>query len=406
MEVKFHDIGEGMNEGEILNYFVKVGETVTVDQPLVEMQTDKMVAEIPSPIAGRVQEIYFETGETIEVGTVIMQIANEAEQPRDEKKKQETVQEEAMVVESVEKSALLYRTQRILATPYTRKIARDNGIDIEKIKGTGPAFRVTDDDVYQVINKGVAPRKQEKITKKMEVAETAQPAPEDSIPFTGIRRQIAKKMSYSLQTIPHVTHFDEVDLTHLMEFRKELKEIGESISIVAFFIKAIVIALKDYPVFNAKLDEDNEVIRLAKEYNIGLATDTKAGLMVPVLHQAESKPLREINKQMKELTGKAQNGRLTAQDMKNGTFTISNVGPLGGIGATPIINHPETGIISFHKTKKTAVVMEDNEIAVRHMMNLSFSFDHRVADGALAVAFTNRFAELIEEPKKLLLELI
>lgn len=406
MEVKFHDIGEGMNEGEILNYFVKVGEEVTVDQPLVEMQTDKMVAEIPSPTAGKIQEIYFETGETIHVGTVIMKIANQQVETNEVERKQAAVKEESSALPANTKTTPTQRKQRILAAPYTRKIARENGIDIEKVKGSGPAQRVTDDDVYLFINKDPSVFQEENPSKKVHVENAREEVQEDMIPFTGIRKQIAKKMSHSLQTIPHVTHFEEVDLTNLMELRKELKVMGDNISIVAFFIKAVAIALKDYRVFNAKLDEENEVIRLSKEYNIGLATDTKAGLMVPVLHHIERKSLRDIHNEMKALTKKAQDGKLTAQDMKNGTFTISNVGPLGGVAATPIINHPETGIISFHKTKKTPVVMENDEIVIRSIMNLSFSFDHRVADGALSVAFTNRFVALIEEPKKLLLELV
>ena len=405
MEVKFHDIGEGMSEGEILNYFVKVGEMVSVDQPLVEMQTDKMVAEIPSPAAGKIEEIYYETGETINVGTVIMKIADGQESTSDEVGKK-TAQEEMQALQNGEKPTFVHRTQRILATPYTRKIARDNGIDIEKVKGTGPAHRVMDNDIYMLIKKESSVLNEEQASTEINAVERRKHIKEDTIPFTGIRKIIANKMSHSLQTIPHVTHFEEVDLTNLMELRKELKEMGENISIVAFFIKAVVIALKDYRVFNAKLDEENEVIHLTKEYNIGIATDTKAGLIVPVLHHVDRKSLRDIHLEMKALTKKAQDGKLAAQNMKNGTFTISNVGPLGGVGATPIINHPETGIISFHKTKKMPVVMENDEIAIRQVMNLSFSFDHRVADGALSVAFTNRFVALIEEPKKLLLELV
>ncbi|MHA6252231.1 dihydrolipoamide acetyltransferase family protein [Oceanobacillus sp. CAU 1775] len=406
MEVKFHDIGEGMSEGEILNYFVNVGDEVKVDQPLVEMQTDKMVAEIPSPTAGTIQEIYFKTGETIHVGTVIMKISSGKEAPIEEEKDEEDVLKKSSILQPGEKTVSVNRSQRILAAPYTRKIARENGVDIEQIKGTGPTNRVTDDDVYQFINKGSAVIEDDKTSKESHVERVTEDIEEETIPFTGIRRQIAKKMSHSLQTIPHVTHFEEVDLTNIMEWRKELKEMGENISVVAFFIKAVAIALKDYPVFNAKLDEENEVIRLSKAYNIGLATDTKAGLLVPVMHHVEKKSIREVHNEMKALTKKAQDGKLEARDMKNGTFTISNVGPLGGMAATPIINHPETGIISFHKTKKVPVVMENDEIAIRSMMNLSFSFDHRVADGVLSVNFINRFVALIEEPKNLLLELV
>jgi len=219
------------------------------------------------------------------------------------------------------------------------------------------------------------------------------------IPFRGRRKQIAKKMTQSLYTIPHVTHFEEADLTELLAYRNDLKEMNINVSAVAFFIKAIAVALKQFPVFNAKLDEENEVIRLEKEYNIGIATDTENGLIVPIIHHADQLSVRQIHDKLKELTKKAQEDKLTSAELKGGTFTISNVGPLGSIGATPIINHPETGLIAFHKTKKMPVVMENDEIAIRSIMTMSMAFDHRVADGATAVAFTNRFKQLIENPK-------
>ncbi|WP_106497961.1 dihydrolipoamide acetyltransferase family protein [Lentibacillus sp. Marseille-P4043] len=405
VQVKFSDIGEGMNEGEILHYFVNEGDEVKVDQPLVELQTDKMVAEIPSPAAGKIKTIHFETGNVITVGTVLIEIDNgqDGSQPQAPKIENHQETEKITIPQQQEFSN---RTKRILAAPYTRKIARDLGIDIEQIHGTGPAGRVTDADVYQFTKSDTPPLETEaKVPDHASSLSTDQPAA-DTIPFSGIRKQIAAKMTHSLTTIPHVTHFEEADLTNVLEFRNELKEDGVNISVAAFFIKAIVITLKEHRIFNARLDEENEVIRLATDYNIGLATNTDSGLMVPVLQQADKKSLQTINKEMKALTKKAQDGKLTPKDMKNGTFTISNVGPLGGVGATPIINHPETGIIAFHKTKKTPVVMENDEIAVRSIMTMSLSFDHRVADGALAISFTNRFTELIEDPKKLLLELV
>ncbi|WP_096201638.1 dihydrolipoamide acetyltransferase family protein [Bacillus sp. FJAT-45350] len=420
VEVKLHDIGEGMTEGEIIHYFVKVGDTVKVDQPLVEVQTDKMVAELPSPSAGTIKEIIIPTGETVSVGTTLLIVEAEgsaaapapvaaSEAPSEEKNK-------GPVTDTKKVEAPASRSGRVLAAPYTRKIARENGVDIEQVAGTGPAGRVTDEDVQRFINGEQAAPAQEVATEKTATT-TAKPsvsAPTapvtagevETIPFRGRRKQIAKKMTQSAFTIPHVTHFEEADLTNLLAFRSELKETGVNISVVSFFIKAIAIALKDFPVFNAKLDEVNEVIKLEKDYNIGLATDTEDGLVVPVLHNVNQKSLKQINDEMKELTKKAIAGELSGNEMKGGTFTISNVGPLGSIGATPIINHPETGIIAFHKTKKMPVVIENDEIAIRSMMTMSMGFDHRVADGATAVAFTNRFVDLIENPKKLLLELV
>ena len=405
LDVKFHDIGEGMTEGEILHYFVKVGDEVGVDQPLVEMQTDKMVAEIPSPVAGKVTAIHFETGETITVGTTIMEIDDGKEKA--EKQPVEEVEQRTEKIVSEEKVSETFtpvkRINHVKAAPYTRKIAREHGVDIEQIIGTGKNGRVTEEDVYNFINKGEPIEKPvvQPITEKTHLV--VEP---EIIPFKGIRKQIATNLSYSVRTIPHVTHFEEVDLTNLLEFRKELKAVNENISVVAFFLKALAIALGDYPIFNAELNEEKEEILLHKTANIGLATDTDKGLLVPVLNNVNGKSLREIHIEMKELTERAQHGKLSIHEMNNGTFTISNVGPLGGVGATPIINHPQTGIMAFHKTKKTPIIMENGEMEVRDIMNISLSFDHRVADGADSVRFTNRFVELIEEPKRLLIELV
>lgn len=416
VELKLHDIGEGMHEGDILTYFVKVGDTVSVDQPLVEVQTEKMVAELPSPAAGVIKEILVEPGTTIEVGTTVLTI--EAEDGQAPAAKEEAPAPEAEVAPKDEPAAEIARTMeapkrggrsgRVLAAPYTRKIARDKNIDIELVQGTGPSGRVTEEDVLNFVEGGGKPAP---ATETKEAAPTStqvsnEPTAEpDVIPFKGRRKQIAKKMSQSLFTIPHVTHFEEIDMTNLLEYRKELKALDVNISVVAFFIKALAVSLKDFPIFNAKLDEENEVIKLEKVVNMGMATDAEEGLIVPVLRNADNKSLREINADMKDLTVKAQESKLGPKEMTGSTFTISNVGPLGSTGATPIINYPETGLMAFHKTKKMPVVNENDEIVIRSMMNVSMTFDHRVADGGTAVAFTNRFKQLIENPKILMLEL-
>jgi 2-oxoisovalerate dehydrogenase E2 component (dihydrolipoyl transacylase) len=229
------------------------------------------------------------------------------------------------------------------------------------------------------------------------------------IPFRGRRKIIADKMSHSLFTIPHVTHFDEADVTSLLNLRARLKlkdpdgSKGYLVSIVAFFIKATALALKEFPIFNARLDEERKVIRLGHTINMGLATDAEDGLIVPVLRSVESKSIFDIHREMKNLIKKAKQNELKREELVGGTFTISNVGPLGSTGATPIINYPEVGLMAFHKTKRRPVVDEHDNIVVRSMMNLSMSFDHRVADGAQAVAFTNKVIELIENPEIMLL---
>ena len=404
IEVKLHDVGEGMTEGEIAHYLVQVGDHVTTDQPVVEVATDKMVAELPAPVSGIVKEIIIPVGQTVQVGTTLLHIeaSNASEVPVAVTPEVSRVSEPAPVAVAAP-PAQASPSKRVLATPYTRKIARDHGIDIEAVTASDPSGRVSEDDVLRFVNAAVAP--QETISPIVEEV-TQQQTPPEMIPFRGIRKQIAKKMTQSLYTIPHVTHFEEVDMTRLLALRAEWKAAGRNININAFFIKALIVALKDYPVFHAKLDEANECIRLEQDFHFGMATETPDGLMVPVIRHADQLSLTELHDQLIALQQRAQHGALRAADLKPSTFTMSNVGPLGSTGATPIINYPETALIAFHKTKKRACVDEDDQIVVRSMMNLSMSFDHRVADGATAVAFTNRFVSLIEHPTTLLLELI
>lgn len=399
-EVKLHDVGEGMTEGEIAHYLVKIGDHVTLDQPVVEVSTDKMVAELPAPVSGVIKDILIPIGQTVTVGTTLLLI----ESGDDDAATCETVTESSRPVVNA-RTPLAVQTRRVLATPYTRKIARDHGIDIEQVPASDPSGRVSEEDVLQFVAKRqpVSPVRPESVTAPEAVTPLATPT---TLPFRGIRKQIAKKMTQSLFTIPHVTHFEEIDMTRLLVLRAELKANGTPISVNAFFVKALVVALKDFPVFNAKLDEANDQIILEQEYHIGIATETEDGLIVPVVRQADQLSLRVLHEQLAGLQTRAKTNELRAGDLKASTFTMSNVGPLGSTGATPIINYPETALIAFHKTKKRACVDENDQIVVRSMMNVSMSFDHRVADGATAVAFTNRFAGLIEQPTTLLMELI
>lgn len=400
IEVKLHDVGEGMTEGEIANYLVQVGDRVTIDQPVVEVSTDKMVAELPAPVSGVVTDLLIPVGQTVGVGTVLLLIEATEAQPavtveRTVERSEQSQQQPTMT------ALLAERPKRVLATPYTRKIARDLGIDLELVPAVDPSGRVTEEDVRRFVESGTTPE-----TNQRPVAVETPSAPVDTIPFRGIRKQIAKKMTQSLFTIPHVTHFEEVDMTRLLALREELKAAGKPISVNAFFIKALIVALQDFPVFNAKLDEANEQILLERQYHIGVATETTDGLIVPVVRDADQLTMQQLHQQVADLSTRAKTGDLRAADLKASTFTMSNVGPLGSTGATPIINYPETALIAFHKTKKRVCVDDQDQIVIRSMMNLSMSFDHRVADGATAVAFTNRFAGLIEHPTTLLMELI
>ncbi|MBS4189391.1 2-oxo acid dehydrogenase subunit E2 [Bacillus sp. FJAT-49705] len=388
MDVKLHDIGEGMAEADINCFFVNLGDKVRADEPLLEVQTDKMTAEIPAPRSGIIKEFKVAEGQTVAVGTTLL-IMDE------------------LVVEG--KSDDQVQKKRILASPFTRKIARENGIDLDKVQGSGHAGRITDDDIYQFIAAKQLPKKDiisENIVENKTPSEIS-PSRNDIIPFRGRRKQIAKKMVQSSFTIPHCTHFEEVDVTELIQFRAELKNLNQNISATAFFLKSLSICLKEFPIFNARLDEEKEEIYLIKEHHFGIAVDTEEGLIVPIIRHVEKKSIQNIHHEMKELTEKALDNKLSIKEISGGTFTISNVGPLGGsFGATPIIQHPEVALVSFHKTKRMPVVIDEDEIVIRSIMNISMSFDHRVADGATAVKFTNRFAQFIQNPKLLLLELV
>jgi 2-oxoisovalerate dehydrogenase E2 component (dihydrolipoyl transacylase) len=435
-EMKLHDIGEGMTEGEIVHFLVQIGDVVKVDQPVLEVQTDKVTAELPCPVAGKIAEILVNKGDIVEVGSTILKIeesdaaqteslATTKETPTS-KEGNQAVQKSKQQATIEDQATRLGKLRNVMAAPYTRKIAREHGIQIEEVKGTGKNGRITVEDVLSFAQQGPAAQQevasaQEASTYQEEsvVGESPKIAPLEagkSIPFRGRRKQIAQKMSQSMFTIPHVTHFDKIDMTRLVEIKDQFQQAqvdihanpeqtGEQkMSIMAFLIKALSISLKEFPIFNAKLNEEKEEIYLESNLNIGVATHTEEGLIVPVLKNAQSLSIAEINQQMKALTKKAQAGHLQAADLRGGTFTISNVGPIGGMFATPIINHPEVALISFHQMEDQPVV-RDKEIVIRTMLNFSMSFDHRVADGVTAVQFTNRVKYLIENPMQLFVHL-
>ncbi|WP_263399323.1 dihydrolipoamide acetyltransferase family protein [Sutcliffiella deserti] len=410
IEVKLHDIGEGMTQADILSFFVKPGDHVNSDEPLVEVQTDKMTAEIPAPYSGIIKEIKVAEGQTISVGTTIFLLETDSSISATQEAAATKEQAGISTIESTQSKVLHSQEEkqvkRIMASPYTRKLARENGVNIEQVQGTGPAGRITDEDVLSFSTNSHS-QTQEPAFNKQEVESGEPNVKTTTIPFKGRRKQIANKMAQSLVTIPHCTHFEEIDVTNIIEIRNLWKAKEESVSATALFVKAISITLKEFPIFNSRLNEKDSLIELIDEHHIGVAIDTSEGLIVPVVKNVERKSLKEIHGELKRLTQKAQDNKLVLADISGGTFTISNVGPLGGsIGATPIINQPEVGLISFHKTKKRPVVNDQDEIVIRSIMNISMSFDHRVVDGGTAVAFTNRLTELLEEPKLILLELV
>jgi pyruvate dehydrogenase E2 component (dihydrolipoamide acetyltransferase) len=548
-EFNLPDVGEGVAEGEIVEWLVEVGDTVSEDQPVAEVETDKAVVEVPSPVNGTVTERRYEEGDIVNVGDVFIVFDVEGEEPGAEAEAEAADAEAAdagAATDDGETGATASDAggtadddggeagaavaageeddgeQRVFASPSARRVARELGVDITTVEGSGPAGRISEDDVRAAAESGgddggaatggdaaeasaaagtdagdgttaaddgaepattgasaggaggpeaagrdstLAAPATRRVAEELgvdindvpatderdgqpfvtesavrEYAESQQAAQaadaaavaeggagdasaagearsgaaarpaageDERIPYRGVRRTIGKQMERSKFTAPHVTHHDQVDVTALVESRQELKERaserGINLSYMPFVLKAIVAALKEYPILNSQLDEDEEEIVKRGEYNIGVATATDAGLMVPVVEAVDHKSLLQIASEMNELVAKARDRSIAREEMQGGTFTITNFGAIGGEYATPIINYPETAILGLGAIKERPWVV-DGEVVPRHVLTLSLSIDHRVIDGAEAAQFTNTLKEYLQNPTLLLLE--
>jgi pyruvate dehydrogenase E2 component (dihydrolipoamide acetyltransferase) len=396
---KLPDIGEGTVEAEIIKWLVKEGDKVKADQPIVEVMTEKVNVEIASPKNGTIYKILANEGAKVKVGQPIVIILEEGEQPSSPPPQMIVTQPSQATEKEVTQEI---QSQQVLATPAVRKLARELGVDITKVKGTGPAGRITEDDVKQYAQSLQISKTEP--TKPIQTAETRI----ERIPYRGIRRSIGEHMVMSVQHAPHATHFEEVDVTELVELREKLKDMvassGIKLTYLPFIIKAVIQALKKYPIFNASLDEEKGEIVIKKYYNIGIATATPEGLVVPVVKDADKKSIIEIAKEIEVLAEKARIGKLELSDVRDGTFSITNIGSIGGILSVPIINYPEVAILGVHKILEKPIV-KDNQVVIRKIMYLSLSFDHRVIDGAMAAEFVNFIKEKLEKPYILLLDL-
>jgi pyruvate dehydrogenase E2 component (dihydrolipoamide acetyltransferase) len=396
-EFKLPDIGEGVAEGEILKWLVKEGEIVKEDQSLVEVMTDKVNVQIPSPKDGRVSRLLVKEGEVVKVGRSILVIEVEGTDETASPLPEREAQPEPAAAEVAAQPSMVQ--DQVLAAPATRRLARELGVDIAQIKGTGPNGRVTEDDVRG---------------QKAPALQVAGTAPQTSdgrerVPLRGVRKAIAERMVRSIHTTAQVTHVDEVDMTELVLLREAFKgsaeKRGVKLTFLPLVIKAVMPALKEFPYVNSTLDETRGEIVLKKQYNLGIATDTPNGLLVPVLKDADRKDIFELAAEIEKLAAKAKAGELGLDDVQGSTFTITNVGSIGGLFATPIINYPEVAILGLHRITKRPVVRE-GKVEVRDMMYLSLSFDHRVIDGAYVARFLNRVIEIIQDPKKILSEIL
>lgn len=404
MDLKLPDIGEGIAEGEILKWLVKEGDDVKEEQPLVEVMTDKVNVQIPSPRTGTVSKILAKEGDTVKVGQVIIVIDSGADGQPASPKQAAPTSKPSTTPSQPSQGQPAAAAEGVLATPATRKLAREMGVDITKLKGSGSMGRISEEDVRKAAGSG-----RSTVQRPPTVGQSAGKPNEERVPVRGLRKIVAERMTKSIHTTAQVTHVDEADMTELVLLREAFKgsaeKRGVKLTFLPLMIKAVIPALKEFPYVNASLDEAAGEIVLKKSYNIGIATDTENGLVVPVVKDADKKDVFEIAAEIQQLAAKARAGQLTLDDVHGSTFTITNQGSVGGLFATPIINYPEAAILGTHKISKRPVVRE-GKIEVRDVMYLSLSFDHRILDGAYAARFVNRVISVIQDPKLLLAEIL
>ncbi|MDH2874807.1 dihydrolipoamide acetyltransferase family protein [Bacillus cytotoxicus] len=424
-EFKLPDIGEGIHEGEIVKWFIKPGDEVNEDDVLLEVQNDKAVVEIPSPVKGKVLEVLVEEGTVAVVGDVLVKfdapgyenLKFKGDEHDDAPKTEEAKEEAPAAATPVAETT----NERVIAMPSVRKYAREKGVDIHKVEGSGKNGRVVKADIDAFVNGGQAatteaaaeaPAAPAATPAAQEEAPKAQPIPAGEYPETrekmsGIRKAIAKAMVNSKHTAPHVTLMDEVDVTELVAHRKKFKAVaadkGIKLTYLPYVVKALTSALREFPMLNTSLDDATQEIVHKHYFNIGIAADTDKGLLVPVVKDADRKSIFAISSEINELATKAREGRLAPAEMKGASCTITNIGSAGGQWFTPVINHPEVAILGIGRIAEKPVV-KNGEIVAAPVLALSLSFDHRLIDGATAQKALNQIKRLLNDPQLLVME--
>ena len=427
-EFQFPDVGEGITEGEIVKWKVKPGDTVKVDDVLCEVETDKAVVEIPSPKAGKIVKISGKEGEVIKVGDTLVEIdeTGKAEikeeapkeevkekpkaPPKEEVKEEEKpkgasvvgVLEEAPEEEEEKPKVEKKKTEKkeiAQATPAARKLAEDKGVDLSAIKGTGPEEVITEKDIGAPSAK---PAVKPKHVRKYDMYGYI-----EHKPFKGLRKIIAKNMVESAAKIAAVTHMDEADVSELWNVRQKEKITAEKkgikLTFLPFVIKAVIAGLKEHPMLNSELHEEDGEVILKKYYNLGIAVDTGDGLIVPVIKGADEKSILQLAKEIEELAKKTRDRKIDPGDLKGGTFSITNWGSVGGRHGTPIIKYPECAILGIGRIFDKVVMIKGN-ITTRKILPISITFDHRITDGAEVARFANTVIQHLEDPNLMLIE--
>lgn len=416
-EFKLPDIGEGIHEGEILKWFVKEGEEIKEDDTLCEVQNDKAVVEIPSPVEGTVLKIHVEEGTVAIVGDTLISLeveGYESDSVEEESVQSEKVDETPEVEAAPEKAEKVVETSgaRVIAMPSVRKYARDHSVNIQEVDGTGKNGRILTEDIDRFLS---GDQVEETIETPDEVAGTTTEetyVPEGQYPETrekirGIRKVIADAMVNSKTRAPHVTLLDEVDVSELVAHREKFKGVAAEqevkLTYLPYVAKALVSALKKYPMLNVAVDDETEEIIHKHYYNIGIAADTEQGLLVPVVKDVDRKSIFEISEEVGELANKARSGKLKADEMKGASSTITNIGSAGGQWFTPVLNYPEASILGIGRIAEKPVV-RDGEIVIAPVLALSLTFDHRIVDGANAQLALNQIKRLLSDPQLIMME--
>lgn len=447
-EFKLADLGEGMHEAEIVEWLIKVGDTPKLDQTIARVETDKAIVELPAPVSGKVSEIRVKDGEVAKVGDVLVIFETATPAPATSTKENgmgTNVPATATIAATVagatngQSPATQTSTQprpRVLAAPAVRKLAFELGIDLEQVTPSQANGRVTLEDVKtfaerasvgaqfiapsspqpaqsaqlaQPTQSAQSPQPTQPAPTKTATTEQHAPSPQDERqPLTGLRKRIAEHMERSWRTIPHATAFGEADGGALIAVREALKPVAEQrgvrLTYMPILIKLLIPVLKEFPIFNASLDEERREIIYKHSYHIGVATASPEGLLVPVLRDADHLTILELAAKLEKLIEGARKRTLSLPELSGSTFTLNNVGSFGGGSGTPIINHPEVAILAVGRLQEKAIV-QNGAIIARPIMPLALSFDHRLIDGAMAGKFLARFSELIENPQQLMLDM-
>jgi pyruvate dehydrogenase E2 component (dihydrolipoamide acetyltransferase) len=436
MQFKLPELGEGVHEGELVSWKVKPGDSVNYDQPLCEIMTDKATVEIPSAFKGKVAELNAKEGQTVHVGQVMLTFegssaaasaggagatapaaahGNVAQAmqaaPAAAPKAQVSGTTPAFVASGTENLSI---DSRPLAAPSTRRFARESGVDLGRVAGTGPHGRVMKEDIETFIHGGGAGAIAGGAPSfKAPIGRTAIPAGqlEERVPFKGLRKKIAEKMRQSKDHAAHFTYVEEADATALVQLRAQAKEMvakhGIKVTYLPFVMKAMVAALRKYPILNSSLDEEKQELVYKHYFNIGLSIQTEDGLTAPCVKDVANKSILQIAKEIDDLVTRARTKKLTQEDFQGSTITLTNAGSIGGLFATPVINYPEVAILGFNKIFRKPVAVTVNgkeEIAIRDWTYFSISLDHRVVDGAIGAEFMNDFIKYIQNPSLLILE--